>query len=151
MVHILSDSSGRSAFIAAAHLPPNALSPEKFRFLNFFFIFLIDQWKTFIFLFLKNPGIWLDGYICPLKIWWFVGKHLFLACVCDWLLLARLRAIARMIARTFLLIIGGKYLLGVGFCSCVFCFVFYLVRTKLVLLIFSTFFAAKNTHVAVTV
>ena len=61
------------------------------------------------------------------------------------------RAIARMIARTFLLIIGGKYLLGVGFCSCVFCFVFYLVRTKLVLLIFSTFFAAKNAHVAVAV
>ena len=67
MDHIVSDSSGRSAFIAAAHLPPNALSPEKFRNLNFFFIFLINQWKTFIFLFLKNPGIWLDGYISPLE------------------------------------------------------------------------------------
>ena len=101
MVQIISDSSGPSAFIAAAHLPPNELSPEKFRFLNFFFIFLIDQWKTFIFLFLKNPGIWLDGYICPLEIWRFVGECLFLACACAWLLLARLFAIVCMIVRTF--------------------------------------------------
>ena len=101
MNHIVSDSSGRSAFIAAAHLPPNALSPEKFRFLNFFFIFLISQWKTFIFLFLKNPGIWLDGYISSLFIWRFVGKRLFLARVRPWLLFACLRAIARMIARVF--------------------------------------------------
>ena len=67
-----------------------------------------------------------------------------MARVCAWLLLARLRSIAHMIVRTFLLIIGVKYLLGVGFCSCVFCFIFYLVRTKLVLLIFSAFFAVKK-------
>ena len=144
MVQIISDSPGTLAFIPAAHLPPNALSPEKFRFLNFFLFCLIDQWKTFIFLFLKNPGIWLDGYISSLFIWRFVGKRLLLARVCTWLLFACLRAIARMIARTFLLNIGGKYLLGVGFCSCVFCFVFYLVTTKLVLLIFSAFFTAKK-------
>ena len=144
MDQIISDSSGPLAFIPAAHLPPNALSPEGFRFLNFFFIFLINQWKTFIFLFLKNPGIWLDGYISPLENWRFVGESLFLARVCAWLLLARLRAIARIIARTFLLNIEGKYLLEVGFCSCVFCFVFYLVRTKLVWSIFSAFFTAKK-------
>ena len=101
MDHIVSDSSGQSAFIAAAHLPPNALSPEKFRFLNFFFIFLISQWKTFIFLFLKNPGIWLGGYISPWKINVLLANGVFLASVCTWLLLARLRAIGTMIGRTF--------------------------------------------------
>ena len=144
MDQIFSDSSGRSAFIAAAHLPPNALSPEKFRFLNFFFIFLIDQWKTFILLFLKIPEIWLDGYISPWKFNGLFGERLLLARVCPWLLLVRLRAIARMIVRIFSVIIGGEYLLEVGFCSYVFFLLFYLVKSKLVLLIFSAFFAVKK-------
>ena len=101
MVQIISDSSGSLAFIPVAHLPPNALSPEKFRFLKKKYFFLIDQWKTFIFLFLKNPGIWLDGYICPLENWRFVGERLFLACVCAWLLRARLCDLADIIVRIF--------------------------------------------------
>ena len=37
-----------------------------------------------------------------------------------------------------------KYLLGVGFCSCIFCFILYLVRTKLVLSLFCCIFCCKN-------
>ena len=131
MIQIISDSSRPLEFIPAAHEPPNALSPEKFRFLKKNIFFSIDQWKIFIFLFLKNPGIWVDGYISSLFIWRFVGKRLFLARVYTWLLFACLRAIARVIARTFLLNIGGKYLLEVGFCFCVFFFCFLFSYNKI--------------------
>ena len=117
---------------------------EKFRFLNFFSFFLNWPMKNFYFFIFKKSRDLTGRLHSSLFIWRFVGKRLFLARVRTWLLFACLRAIARMIARIFLLNILGKYLLGVGFCSCVFCFVFYLVTTKLVLLIFSAFFTAKK-------
>ena len=67
-----------------------------------------------------------------------------LACFCAWLLLARLCALAHIIARTFLLSFSKKYSLGVEFCSCIFFFVFYLVRTKWVLSKYCAFFAIKK-------
>ena len=101
--------------------------------------------KNFYFFIFKKSRDLTGRLHSSLFIRRFVGKRLFLARVRTWLLFACLRAIARMIARIFLLNILGKYLLGVGFCSCcVFCFVFYLVTTKLVLLIFSAFFTAKK-------
>ena len=49
-----SDSSGPPAFIAAAHLPPNALIPEKFRFLIFFYFFFNWSMKNFYFFIFKK-------------------------------------------------------------------------------------------------
>ena len=118
--HIILDCSERSAFIDAAHLSPNALSPKIFGFLLFF---LIDQSKTFIFLIFKNTGIWLDGFVFSWKFWQFVVNRLCLACFCAWLLLACMRAIARMFVCISLLIIEYNYLCWFGFLSYAFLFV----------------------------
>ena len=100
---LVSESSGWSTFIPPPHPLPNALSPVQFSILNWVqnsvFILLIDQWKHFIVLFLKNYVLWLDGYISPLEI---AGQTVGLvARFCVWLLIARLCAIAYLLMLSF--------------------------------------------------
>ena len=107
--------------------------------------------KNFYFFIFKKSRDLTGRLHFPLENWRFVGERLFLACVCAWLLRARLRAIARMIVRIFFAYCWKKYLLGVGFSPCVFFFRFYLVQAKLVLLIFGAFLQQKNAHANVAV
>ena len=79
------------------------------------------------------------------KKYWSVGENAWaLALLVDGYCLLVCALLRLCLFMFFLLNVEKIFLLGVFFCSCVFCCVFHLVRGKLVLSIFNAFFAVKK-------